>query len=552
MGIPIRVLVIEDSEDDALLTLRELRKGGYEPEWRVVETPQDLTKALDEEQWDIILSDFQMPAFDGREALRMVNEKGIDVPFIVISGVLVEENAVEVLKEGASDYVKKGNWARLIPAVGRELREAQSRRERKYAQEEQNKAQERYRILFQSAVEGIFRSSASGQFVSANPAMAQLLGFSTPNELIEAYTDLSTQLYVQLSSRETLLQTIKSTGFLNGFEAEVYRKDGSRTWLSLNSRGVFDDNGELEFIEGFTMDITERKRAEDELAEMNRQLERLVAERTIDLERKALELEKANLRLKELDQLKTAFLSSVSHELRTPLTSVLGFAKLIQRDFCKTFLPTAQCEVNAGKMGDRICANLDIIVHEGERLTRLVNDFLDLTRIEAGRMNWDDQPIQPSEVLRRAAKAVTGMYTQNADLDLLIEVDDNLPELIVDPDRMTQVIINLLNNAAKFTKAGSVTLRAALDADHNLIELRVEDTGVGIPSCDLEDIFIKFHQVKDQKTQDIGIRGSGLGLSISRQIVEHYGGTIRAESTIGKGSTFIMTFPLGHNKTFAE
>ena len=135
MGIPIRVLIIEDSEDDALLTLRELKKGGYEPEWRVVETPQDLTKALDEEQWDIILSDFQMPAFDGREALRMVNEKNIDVPFIIISGVLVEENAVEVLKEGANDYVKKGNWARLIPAVGRELREAQSRRERKRSEE---------------------------------------------------------------------------------------------------------------------------------------------------------------------------------------------------------------------------------------------------------------------------------------------------------------------------------------------------------------------------------------------------------------------------------
>jgi len=544
MATPIRVLVVEDSEDDALLILRELKKGGYDVEWRVVETPQSLTEALDDGLWDIILSDFQMPAFDGREALRIVHEKGLDIPFIVISGVLVEENAVEILKAGANDYVKKGNWARLIPAVGRELREAQSRRERKQAQEEKTKAQEKYRVLFESAVEGVFQSSLSGQFINVNPAMAQLVGYDTPEELINSITDITNQFYVRTDSRDKLLDIMRTSGMANGFEAEIFRKDGSRTWVSLNSRGIFDEDGNLEFLEGFAVDISERKRAEDELAEMNRQLERLVAERTIDLEHKALELQQANLRLKELDQLKTAFLSSVSHELRTPLTSVLGFAKLIHRDFCKVFLPQTPCSDNLAKMGDRICTNLDIIVHEGERLTRLVNDFLDLTRIEAGRMNWNEQQINPSQVLEHATRAVTGLYAQNQELELVLEVPDNLPTMTIDPDRITQVVINLLNNAAKFTSKGHVILRAELDSTCDAIKIQVEDSGTGIPAEDFKKIFTKFHQVKGQVAQDSGVRGSGLGLSISKQIVEHYGGEIHVESEIGRGSTFSVILPL--------
>ncbi len=544
MSTPIRVLIVEDSEDDALLILRELKKGGYDPHWRMVETPKDLSEALNDDPWDIILSDFQMPAFDGNEALRIVHEKELDIPFIVISGVLVEENAVEILKAGANDYVRKGNWARLIPAVGRELREAHSRKEKTHAQQERAKAQERYRLLFEGAVEGIFQSSPSGRFINVNPAMAQLLDYESPEELIEGITDITHQLYVHSDTRDTMMHSIQTMGMISGFEAEVYRRDGSRTWISLNSRGVFDANGDLEFIEGFAVDIAERKRAEEYLAEMNKQLERLVAERTIDLERKALELEQANLRLTELDQLKTTFLSSVSHELRTPLTSVLGFAKLIHKDFCKTYLPISDLGEKMDKMGERICSNLDIIVHEGERLTRLVNDFLDLTRIEAGRMNWNNQPVSPSKVLGRAALAVTGLYTQKPDLDLKVEVPDDLPELIVDPDRMTQVVINLLNNAAKFTPKGYVILRASLDTKDDVIELQVEDTGVGIPTEDIENIFTKFHQVKGQAAQDPGIRGSGLGLSISKQIVEHYGGKIHVESELDQGSTFYVTFPL--------
>lgn len=538
MKTPIRVLIIEDSEDDALLTLRELRKGGYDPEYRVVETSADLSAALDEQGWDIILSDFQMPSFDGSAALKVVQEKKLDIPFIVISGVLAEEKAVEILKAGANDYVRKGNWTRLIPAIGRELREARSRRERK-------RAREQYRILFESAVEGIFQSTAAGTFINVNPAMASLLGFASREELIGAVTDISNQLYVHSEHRKRFLDMIRAEGKVVDYETEMRRKDGTRIWVVLSGRGIFDDEGNLVTIEGFAVDISKRKRAEAELAQMNRQLEGLVEERTKDLNAKAQELKQANERLQELDKLKSAFISSVSHELRTPLTSVLGFAKLIHRDFCRSFLPAITVDEKKSKVGDRICQNLNIIVEEGARLTRLVNDFLDITRIEAGRMKWTDEQVDPAKVIRSAADAVTGQFAQNPNVQLIVDVDETLPVMTIDKDRMTQVIINILNNAAKFTSEGQVVLRGRHDAEEGMLEISIDDTGPGIPPEDLDKIFNKFHQVEGQKTVDDRVRGSGLGLSISEQIVDHYGGTIRVESTVGKGSTFYVELPIG-------
>lgn len=544
MSIPIRVLIIEDSEDDALLTLRELRKGGYDPTYRIVETPATLAVALEEEEWDIILSDFQMPSFDGREALRIVQSKGLDIPFVVISGVLVEENAVEILKAGANDYVKKGNWPRLIPAIGRELREAESRKERKFAEHEKAQAQEQYHILFDSAVEGIFQSTPTGVFINVNPAMATLLGFDSPEELIQDVTNIPQQLYVHAEHREELLNGLQSEGKITDFETEMYRKDGSRIWIAMNGRGIFDEDGQLTLIEGFAVDISKRKCAEAELASMNRHLERLVEERTEDLNAKARELEQANERLQELDKLKSSFISSVSHELRTPLTSVLGFAKLIHKDFCKTFFPSTSTDDRMNKIGNRICQNLNIIVDEGGRLTRLINDFLDITRIEAGRMNWADELIDPSKVIQSAADAVSGQFAQNPDVELRIDAGNALPKLTVDPDRITQVLINILNNAAKFTAEGEVVMKGWHRSEADTLVISIEDTGPGIPPEDLEKIFDKFHQVEGRKSIDDRVRGSGLGLSISRQIISHYGGTISVESKIGEGSTFYVTLPL--------
>jgi signal transduction histidine kinase/ActR/RegA family two-component response regulator len=282
------------------------------------------------------------------------------------------------------------------------------------------------------------------------------------------------------------------------------------------------------------------------IRKFHEELEEKVRERTKELVKKTKELEEANERLKELDRTKSAFLSSVSHELRTPLTSVLGFAKLIHKDFNKFFTPLAQDDKKLKKKAKRISENLSIIVGEGERLTRLINDVLDLAKIESGRIEWNDATFNLKELLESVTKSVSGQFAQKPEVELKLELPQDLPDIYADRDRLQQVFINLLNNAAKFTEKGYVKLGAKLEKDKVIIA--VEDTGCGIPKEDLNKVFDKFHQVIHGDTLKDKPKGTGLGLAICKQIIEHYNGKIWVESELGKGSKFFVELPIKKGK----
>ncbi|NDY55641.1 PAS domain S-box protein [Desulfovibrio sulfodismutans] len=287
------------------------------------------------------------------------------------------------------------------------------------------------------------------------------------------------------------------------------------------------------------IDLTDRKRAEEALAEFSRKLERLVAERTSALEDKARELVEANKRLLELDRLKSAFLSSVSHELRTPLTSIRGFASLIRKDLARLG------KTSQGVTGKyvRIDGNLSIIIKESDRLTMLLNDFLDLSKIESGRMEWRDTRLPVADLVARGVDAVRGLFEEKHSICLALDVPDDLPDIYADPDRMLQVLINLLSNAAKFTDKGVVRIMASRDGDG--LRLTVSDEGMGVPKEDLESIFGKFRQSAQGDILENKPRGTGLGLAICRNIIRHYGGRIWAESEVGRGSSFHIFLPGG-------
>ncbi|MGD1951350.1 MAG: response regulator [Leptolyngbyaceae cyanobacterium] len=242
---------------------------------------------------------------------------------------------------------------------------------------------------------------------------------------------------------------------------------------------------------------------------------------------------------KEVDQMKTDFLSTVSHELRTPLTSVLGFAKLIQKKFEDTILPAVQTDTKKTDRAIRqVRENLGIIVSEGERLTSLINDVLDISKIEAGKIDWNMQSIAIAEIIERAISA-TSVLVQNSGLEMICEIESGLPEVMCDRDRLIQVMINLLSNAIKFTNQGSVTCRACRQ-DANII-ISVIDTGIGLSESDLDKVFEKFTQVGAVMTDKP--KGTGLGLPICKQIIEHHRGRIWAESELGQGSTFSFSIP---------
>jgi PAS domain S-box-containing protein len=416
MGVPLKVLLVEDSEDDALLLLRELRRGGYEPLCERVDTAAGMEAALDERAWDLVIADHSMPAFSSLAALELLRRRGfVEVPFIIVSGRIGEDVAVAAMKAGAHDYIMKGNLARLNTAIERELREAEVRRDRrraeeelkvsetrfrmmieqsplstqifspdgrtvrvnrawerlwgvtldqipgynvlqdpqlvekgimpyieqgfagravaippvKYepeetipdvsgvshrwvrafiypvrdadgnilevvlvheditermeAEEERRRAEEKYRGIFENAVEGIFQTTVEGRFVTANPALARMLGYDSPEELLENVSDIAEQLYVEPERRAEFGRLMRRDGFVRGFEVEVYRKNGGVMWASLSARAIRDAEGEITGYEGTVEDITERRRAERALREIREAERRRIARELHDV-----------------------------------------------------------------------------------------------------------------------------------------------------------------------------------------------------------------------------------------------------------------------------
>jgi signal transduction histidine kinase len=244
------------------------------------------------------------------------------------------------------------------------------------------------------------------------------------------------------------------------------------------------------------------------------------------------------------NEAKSIFLAGVSHELRTPLTSILGFAKIIQKRLEGRIFPLVNVrDEKTGRAVRQVSENLGIIVAEGERLTDLINDVLDLAKIEAGKVEWHMQPLLVLDVIERATTATASLF-QGKHLALIKEVDVDLPEIVGDRDRLIQVVINLISNAVKFADHGSVTCRAT--RVNGEIVISVIDMGVGIAEADLPKVFERFTQVGDTLTGKP--KGTGLGLPICKEIVEYHGGRIWVESELGRGSNFSFTLPVKQAK----
>src|SRR5215213_8288192 len=249
MGVGLKVLFVEDSEDDTMLLLRRLRKGGYDPIWERVDTPADMEAALDGVSWDLVISDHSMPAFSSSAALGLLRRKGfVDLPFIIVSGQIGEDAAVAAMKAGAHDYLMKDNLARLNSAIERELREADVRRERR-------QAEEKYRSIFENAIEGIFQTTVDGRFLTANPAMVRMLGYESPEELLGSISNIRDQLYVEPGRREEFYRLALRDGFVSGFEVQMHRQDGNPVWVSANARAIYDEGGNISGYEGTVENI---------------------------------------------------------------------------------------------------------------------------------------------------------------------------------------------------------------------------------------------------------------------------------------------------------
>jgi len=268
-----------------------------------------------------------------------------------------------------------------------------------------------------------------------------------------------------------------------------------------------------------------------QILEYSRRLE----QKSRELELASAELRAANDQLKELDRMKDDFISTVSHELRTPLTSIRSFSEIL---FDRPELPV-----------DERAEFLGIIVKESERLTRLINQILDLAKMEAGRMDWDIQELRLKSVVEDAIAATRGLFADRS-IRLQVQVPDDLPQIEYDRDRLIQVIVNLLSNAVKFCDPdrGLVAIDAAIDGDQ--VRVTVSDNGAGVSPEDRPRIFERFQQVGNTLTNKP--QGTGLGLAICRQIVERFGGRIWVDSRPGHGAQFSFVIPIRRRAQAAQ
>jgi signal transduction histidine kinase len=313
---------------------------------------------------------------------------------------------------------------------------------------------------------------------------------------------------------------------------ESVRKLSSENF-SFSEKITVTSEGEVGILASAFIEMSERlKWSYKELEDYSRTLEEKVGERT-------LELRAANTKLQEQDNARTDFLSTVSHEIRTPLALVLGFVRIINMKLEKVIFPLVNVDVDkTNKAVSQIKKNINIVKLEGDRLTELINDILDISKMDAGKVDWKMENLSVSKVIGRALE-VTNSFLEIYQLEIVEDIERELPEVVGDNDKLKQVVINLISNAVKFTEEGPIICRAK--KINKEIVISVVDKGIGITEADQGSVFDKFGQVQN------GIKdkpkGTGLGLAICKEIVEHHGGRIWVESESGKGSTFSFTLP---------
>ncbi len=490
MFTPLRVLMIEDSPDDAELTELALTRGGFVPVIRRVETADEMRAALNGPQWDVILSDFHLPAFSAEAALGVLLAGGLDLPFIILSGVVRAEEAVALMKRGAHDYLDKAALARLVPAIEREIRDARERAKRRQAEEQ-------VRILSQAVEQSpvaVMITDPDGVITYVNPCFCANSGY-TRDDVVGRNARVMKGTPVPPEENEEMWRTIKSGHIWRGM-FHNRRRNGALYWDEASISPVRDTDGEISHFVGITQDVTERQnkdmelhRAVEQLTEINTELER--------------------------------FAYVASHDLQEPLRTLTSFTQLLNRRY-------------RGQMDTTADEYMTFIVDAAKRMHELINDLLTYSRITGEGRSF--ARVSAGHACELALKNLHCSIEESQAVITMME----LPEVVGDEIQLMQLFQNLIGNAIKFRHPGTrpeVCVSVRRENDQWLFS--VADNGIGIESS-TQDIFEIFRRLHSPTAYP----GTGVGLAVCKCIVQRHDGRIWVDSQPGGGSTFFFTLPV--------
>ena len=492
MSVPLRVLIAEDSEDDALLLVRELRRGGYELSYERVASAAAMAAALDRQGWDLVIGDHSMPHFSGLTALSLVRERGLDVPFICVSGTISEEMAVAAMKAGANDWVTKGQLKRLLPAIERELREARGRAALRASEAS-------YAHLVERAPVGIYRSSPAGRFLSVNAALVRILGYDSAADVLRL--DLARDVYADPAERQRLLDRDTYTDReYDEVEATWKRKDGRLLSVQLSVRAVRKGAGEVEYYETFVRDVTEQRRLQQQLVQSQK--------------------------MEAVGRLA----GGIAHDFNNLLTVITSYSDLLLQDL-------------GGEDPKR--EDVEQVRKAAEGAAALTRQLLAFSRQQV----LAPRVVSLSVVVQGVEKMLRRVIGE--DVDLVTALDLNVGSVKADVGQLEQVLMNLAVNARDAMPTGGKLTIETANVEHDpdyarereaallrrFVMLAVSDTGIGMDEATKARIFEPFFTTKEPG------KGTGLGLATVYGIVQQSGGFIWVYSEPGHGTTFKIYLP---------
>lgn len=379
-------------------------------------------------------------------------------------------------------------------------------------------SEKRFRNIFENSAEGIYQSTIDGKFIIVNPAMVKMLGYKSEDEVKKL--NIETDVYKKASDRDTLLKLLSKQGKVKNYRLVLKKKDASHIVVKANVRLITDDDENPLYYEGSLQDITQQVQAE---YDRQKALDALKMEK--------LKADQAASKAIEESNFKTRFLANMSHEIRTPMNSILGYLDLIEnglyedRDELHTF-------ARSGRMS-------------AQSLLDTINNILDLSKIEAGKMELDEVEFSVKKELDKSISIVS-QTAKDKNIKVVEDYDDMIPHtLFGDATRFRQILLNLLANAVKYTDKGSIDVKVQMDdktEDYVTLKTTIKDTGQGISNDSLKMLFRPFSQVHSIRSNR---QGTGLGLVICKEFINLMGGDIEVDSELGKGTIFEFTVKLG-------